>query len=133
MSIGRRSELVCALSSLIEDEETIEVPSVGGRKPRYMSRQILCDIIQPRAEELFVIIKDEIERMGLSRSLYSGIVITGGGSLLEGMLEISERIFDLQVRVAPRQRASVRAKPATQRAAERDGVRRRRSAHAGLA
>jgi cell division protein FtsA len=89
----------CALSSLIEEEETIEVPSVGGRKPRFMSRQILCDIIQPRAEELFVIIKDEIERMGLSRSLNSGIVITGGGSLLEGMTEIAERIFDLPVRV----------------------------------
>lgn len=89
----------CALSSLIEEEETIEVPSVGGRKARYMSRQILCDIIQPRAEELFMIIKDEIERMGLSRSLNSGIVITGGGSLLEGMTEIAERIFDLPVRV----------------------------------
>jgi len=89
----------CALSSLIEEEETIEVPSVGGRKPRYMSRQILCDIIQPRAEELFMIIKDEIERMGLSRSLNSGVVITGGGSLLEGMVEIAERIFDLPVRI----------------------------------
>jgi cell division protein FtsA len=89
----------CALSSLIEDEETIEVAGVGGRKPRYMPRQVLCEIIQPRAEELFSIMKDEIERMGLTRSLNSGIVITGGGSLLEGMVEIAERIFDLPVRV----------------------------------
>lgn len=89
----------CALSSLIEDEETIEVPSVAGRKPRYMSRQILCDIIQPRAEELFMIMKDEIDRMGLVRSLNSGVVLTGGGSLLEGMVEIAERIFDLPVRI----------------------------------
>lgn len=89
----------CAIASLIEDEETIEVPSVGGRKPRYMSRQILCDIIQPRGEELYMIIKDEIERMGFARSLNSGIVITGGGSLLEGMVEIAERIFDLPVRI----------------------------------
>ena len=89
----------CALSSLIEDEETIEVAGVGGRKPRYMPRQVLCDIIQPRAEELFSIMKDEIERMGLTRSLNSGIVLTGGGSLLEGMVEIAERLFDLPVRV----------------------------------
>ena len=89
----------CALSSLIEDEETIEVAGVGGRKPRYMPRQVLCEIIQPRAEELFSIMKEEIERMGLTRSLNSGIVITGGGSLLEGMVEIAERIFDLPVRV----------------------------------
>ncbi|HSP07879.1 MAG TPA: cell division protein FtsA [Acidobacteriota bacterium] len=89
----------CALGSMIEDEETIEVPSVAGRKPRYMSRQILCDIIQPRAEELFMIMKDEIDRMGLVRSLNSGVVLTGGGSLLEGMMEIAERIFDLPVRI----------------------------------
>lgn len=89
----------CAISSLIEEDETIEVPSVGGRKPRYMSRQVLGDIIQLRAEELFSIIKDEIERMGFSRSLNSGVVLTGGGSLLEGMVEIAERIFDLPVRI----------------------------------
>lgn len=89
----------CALSSLIEDDETIEVPSVGGRKPRYMSRQILCDIIQPRAEELFGIIKDEVERMGFTQSLNSGIVLTGGGALLEGMSEIAERIYDCPVRI----------------------------------
>jgi cell division protein FtsA len=89
----------CALASLIEEEETIEVPSVGGRKPRYMSRQILSDIIQPRAEELFNLMKEEIERMGLTRSLNSGVVLTGGGSLLEGMTEIAERIFDLPVRI----------------------------------
>src|SRR5262245_38687330 len=89
----------CALSSLIEDDETIEVPSVGGRKPRYMSRQILCDIIQPRAEELFGIIKEEVERMGFTRSLNSGIVLTGGGALLEGMAEIAERIYDCPVRI----------------------------------
>ena len=89
----------CALSSLIEEEETIEVAGVGGRKPRYMPRQVLCEIIQPRAEELFSIIREEIERMGLTRSLNSGIVLTGGGSLLEGTVEIAERLFDLPVRV----------------------------------
>lgn len=89
----------CALSSLIQDDETIEVPSVGGRKSRYMSRQILSEIIQPRAEELLGIMREEVERMGFNRSLNSGIVLTGGGSLLEGMVEIAERIFDLPVRI----------------------------------
>ncbi len=88
----------CALSSMLEDEETIEVPSMGGRKPRIMSRQILCEIIQPRAEETFNLVFDEIKHAGYERSLNSGIVITGGGALLEGMPEIAEQIFDLPVR-----------------------------------
>jgi cell division protein FtsA len=88
----------CALSSLIEDDEIIEVPSIGGRKPRCIQRQVLCEIIQPRAEELFGIMREEIERMGLTRSL-NGVVLTGGGALLEGMVEIAERIFDLPVRI----------------------------------
>lgn len=89
----------CALSSLVQDEEMIEVPSVGGRKSVYKNRVLLSEIIQPRAEELFGIMREEIERMGFTRSLNSGIVLTGGGSLMEGMPEIAERIFDLPVRV----------------------------------
>ncbi len=88
----------CALSSMVEDDETIEVPSMGGRKPRILSRQILCEIIQPRAEETFNLVHDEIKKAGYERSLNSGIVLTGGGALLEGMPEIAEQIFDLPVR-----------------------------------
>ncbi|MFQ6081734.1 MAG: cell division protein FtsA [Candidatus Aminicenantia bacterium] len=88
----------CVLSPLSEEEETIEVPSVGGRKPRILSRQILVDIIQPRAEEIFRLINDEIKKMGYEKSLNSGIVLTGGGALLDGLEEIAEEIFDLPVR-----------------------------------
>jgi cell division protein FtsA len=88
----------CALASLVDDEETIEVASVGGRQPRVMSRRILADILQPRAEEIFHQLWDEVRRAGCERSLNSGIVLTGGGSLLDGMAEIADQIFDLPIR-----------------------------------
>jgi cell division protein FtsA len=94
--IKRRSG--CSLSSMIDEEETIEVASVGGRRPRVMARRILSDILQPRAEEIFHQAWDEIRRAGYDRSLNSGIVITGGGAILEGMPEIAEQIFDLPIR-----------------------------------
>ena len=88
----------CALSALVDDDETVEVASVGGRKPRIMSRRILSDILQPRAEEIFHLLWDEVRRAGCERSLNSGIVLTGGGAILEGMPEIAEQIFDLPIR-----------------------------------
>ena len=69
----------CALSSMVDEDETIEVASVGGRKPRLMSRRILSEILQPRAEEIFHLVWDEIRRAGYEKSLNSGIVLTGGG------------------------------------------------------
>ena len=89
----------CASSPLEEEQETIEVPSVGrGKKPRILSRQILADIIQPRAEEIFRLVDNDIKRMGYEKSLNSGVVLTGGTALLEGLEEIAEEIFDLPVR-----------------------------------
>ena len=88
----------CALSSMVDEDETIEVASVGGRKPRLMARRILSEILQPRAEEIFHLVWDEIRRAGYEKSLNSGIVLTGGGSILEGMPEIAEQIFDLPIR-----------------------------------
>src|SRR6185436_15045053 len=88
----------CALSSMVDEDETIEVASVGGRKPRLMARRILSEILQPRAEEIFHLVWDEINRAGYEKSLNSGIVLTGGGSILEGMPEIAEQIFDLPIR-----------------------------------
>lgn len=88
----------CALSSLVGEDETITVESVGGRQPRVMSRRILSEILQPRAEEVFHALWDEIRRAGYERSLHSGLVLCGGGALLEGMAEIAEQIFDLPVR-----------------------------------
>jgi cell division protein FtsA len=88
----------CALSSMVDEDDTIDVASVGGRKPRLMARRILSEILQPRAEEIFHLVWDEIRRAGYEKALNSGIVLTGGGSILEGMPEIAEQIFDLPIR-----------------------------------
>jgi cell division protein FtsA len=88
----------CAHSRLVSPDETIEVASIAGRRPRTMSRRMLADILQPRAEEIFQHLWDEIRRAGYESSLNAGIVLTGGGSLLEGMAEIAEEIFSLPVR-----------------------------------
>jgi cell division protein FtsA len=89
----------CVASPALDEQETIDVPAVGrGRKPRVLSRQLLADIIQPRAEEIFRLVDNDIKRMGYEKSLNSGIVLTGGTALLEGLEEVAEEIFDLPVR-----------------------------------
>ena len=88
----------CALSSMVDEEDTMEVASVGGRKPRVMARRILSEILQPRAEEIFHLVWDEIRRAGYEKALNSGIVLTGGGAILDGIPEIAEQIFDLPIR-----------------------------------
>ncbi len=90
----------CALASLIDENDKIEVPGVGDRKPRLVSKKLLGDIIQPRADQIFNLVNEEIHRAGYSKVLNSGIVLTGGSSSMEGMCEIAEQIFDLQVRRA---------------------------------
>src|SRR3954454_5550065 len=92
----------CACSSSLsemERGELVDVPSVGGRPPRQLSRQILCDILQPRAEEVLMHVADEIKDAGWERQLSSGVVLTGGGALLNGMTEIAEQVFDAPVRI----------------------------------
>jgi len=88
----------CALANMIGANETIEVPSVGGRKPRTLNRKTLADIIEPRVEEICSMIYEEIKKSGYERVLASGVVITGGGSNLEGLPELSENIFNLPAR-----------------------------------
>jgi cell division protein FtsA len=88
----------CALSAMVEEDETMDVASVGGRRPRVMPRRIVSEILQPRAEEIFHLVWDEIRRAGYEKSLNSGLVLTGGGAILEGMPEIAEQIFDLPIR-----------------------------------
>ena len=88
----------CALTALVRDDETVEVPSVGGRKPRVLSRQILSEIIQPRVEEIFTLVVKELARAGLQDAASAGVVVTGGTSLLEGVAELAEQVFDLPVR-----------------------------------
>lgn len=88
----------CALGSMVQSGETIEVPSVGGRKPRILSRQILAEIIEPRVEEIFNLVKQEIEKSGYADRLASGVVLTGGSTILEGMPEVAEQVFNMPVR-----------------------------------
>ncbi|MDI7258692.1 MAG: cell division protein FtsA [Thermodesulfobacteriota bacterium] len=88
----------CALTSLVRKDETIEVPSVGGRNPRVLSRQTLGEIIEPRVEEILTLVRDEVTRMGYGNLLSSGVILTGGSAILEGMPELTEQIFNLPVR-----------------------------------
>jgi cell division protein FtsA len=83
----------------IGPEETIEVPGMGGRKPRKLPRQILGEILEPRMEEIFTLIKREVYRAGMENAITSGVVLTGGTALLEGGTEIAESIFNLPTRL----------------------------------
>jgi cell division protein FtsA len=89
----------CALSSLLSDDEVVEVPGVGEQKPRILSRQMLGEIIQPRAEEIFNLVLEEIKRIGYEKSLNAGLVLCGGGAVMEGMVEVAEEIFGLPARI----------------------------------
>jgi cell division protein FtsA len=88
----------CALTSMIGKDETIEVPSVGGRKPRILSRQTLGEIIEPRVEEILSLVHNEVMRTGYGNLIASGIVLTGGSSIMEGVPELAEQIFNVPVR-----------------------------------
>jgi cell division protein FtsA len=88
----------CALTSMVEKSDMIEVPSVGGRDARVMGRQILSEILEPRVEEIFQLVHHEVERNGFSELLTSGVVITGGSTLLPGMTELAEEIMGVPVR-----------------------------------
>ncbi|MBI4238865.1 MAG: cell division protein FtsA [Deltaproteobacteria bacterium] len=88
----------CVLTSIVQKEETIEVPSVGGRNPRALSRSILAEILEPRMEEVFQLVRQEVIRAGFEDRLAAGVVLTGGCSVLEGMPELAEQILNLPVR-----------------------------------
>ena len=94
------------LNSLVDKDQMIEVPSVGGRKPRLLSRHILSEILEPRVEEIFTLVDQEIERTGLKELLASGVVITGGSALLPGIAEIADQVFQLPTRIGFPQRIS---------------------------
>ncbi|QDG54768.1 cell division protein FtsA [Persicimonas caeni] len=88
----------CAMTDKISPEETIEVPSVGGRPPRVLSRQILSEIIEPRVEEIFAYVGRELKNSGYEDLIASGVVITGGTTILENMPELAEEVLGLPVR-----------------------------------
>jgi len=88
----------CAFGALIAKDETIEVPSVGGREPREVSRQIIGRIVEPRMEEILTMAYKEIVKSGYEDILAAGIVLTGGTADLEGITELAEQIFNMPVR-----------------------------------
>ncbi|HMU64108.1 MAG TPA: cell division protein FtsA [Nitrosomonas sp.] len=89
----------CALRGLADVREMIEVPDVGNRGARQLSKQTLAEVIEPRVEELYLLIQAELRRSGFEQLLSSGIVITGGTSSLQGMVELGEEIFHMPVRL----------------------------------
>ncbi|MBI4205883.1 MAG: cell division protein FtsA [Betaproteobacteria bacterium] len=89
----------CALSQLADPQEMVEVPGVGDRGPRELSRKTLAEVIEPRVEELYSLVQAELRRSGYEELLSSGIVITGGSSVLQGMVELGEEIFHMPVRI----------------------------------
>ncbi len=88
----------CAMASMVNDNETIEVEGVGGRKARVIPRKDLADVIEARAEETLNLIANDIRMSGVMPMLGSGIVLTGGASQLDGLIEMGEFIFDIPVR-----------------------------------
>ena len=88
-----------ALRQLADPNEMIEVPGIGDREPRVMSRQTLAEVIEPRAEELFSLVQKVLRESGYEELLSSGIVLTGGSSMMHGMTELGEEIFHMPVRV----------------------------------
>jgi cell division protein FtsA len=88
----------CALTALVREDEVVDVPSVGGRKARQLSRQILSEIIQPRVEEIFTLVARDLVRGGLNDVAAGGVVVTGGSSIMQGVPELAEQVFDMPVR-----------------------------------
>jgi cell division protein FtsA len=89
----------CALAKLTSPDETIKVPSVGDRQPRDLSRQALAEVVEPRYDELFTLVQAELRRSGYEDLIAAGIVLTGGTSKMEGVIDLAEEIFHMPVRL----------------------------------
>src|SRR5262245_22927217 len=89
----------CALSQLAAADETIEVPSVGDRPSRRLARQTLAEVVEPRYEELFGLVREELRRSGFEEVIAAGIVLTGGSAKMEGAIELAEEVFQVPVRL----------------------------------
>ncbi len=88
----------CAVTELVGKDETLEVPSVGGQRPRVLNRRILAEIVEPRVEELFALVREDLVKHGVENLVASGVVLTGGGASLAGACELAERVFGWPVR-----------------------------------
>jgi cell division protein FtsA len=89
----------CALTQLASPGEMIKVPGVGDRPARELSRQALAEVVEPRYDELFTLVKAELQRSGYENLMAAGIVLTGGTSKMEGVIELAEEIFHMPVRL----------------------------------
>lgn len=89
----------CALTQLASADETIEVPSIGDRPPRRLSRQTLAEVVEPRYEELLTLIQGELRRSGFEDLVAGGVVMTGGSSKMEGLIDLAEEVFHMPVRL----------------------------------
>ncbi len=89
----------CALTQLAGSDETIEVPSIGDRPARRLSRQTLAEVVEPRYEELLTLIQAELRRSGFEDVIAGGVVMTGGSSKMEGLIELAEEVFHMPVRL----------------------------------
>ena len=89
----------CALRQLANADETIEVPSVGDRPPRKLSRQTLAEVVEPRYDELLGLVQAELRRSGFEEMIAAGIVLTGGSAKMEGVIDLAEEIFHMPVRL----------------------------------
>jgi cell division protein FtsA len=88
----------CALASLVTEDDPIEVPTVGGRAPKILTRQELTGILEPRAAEIAKLVYRDLEKVGLEKEIRSGVVVVGGGAEMDGMVEMIEQVFDQQAR-----------------------------------
>ncbi|NMP32050.1 cell division protein FtsA [Thalassotalea sp. M1531] len=93
-------QYACALRQMVSMEESIEVPSVGGRPARTMSRHTLSEVVEPRYHELFELIQEELREAGLIDQIAAGYVFTGGTAKMEGVVEFAEEVFQMPVRIA---------------------------------
>nr|PZN67268.1 MAG: cell division protein FtsA [Pseudomonadota bacterium] len=89
----------CALSQLANSDESIEVPSVGDRPARRLARQTLAEVVEPRYEELFGLVRDELCRSGFQETIAAGVVLTGGSARMEGAIDLAEEVFHMPVRL----------------------------------
>ena len=96
----------CALAQLATADESIEVPSVGDRPPRRLARQTLAEVIEPRYEELLTLVQAELRRSGFEDLIAAGVVLTGGSSKMEGLMELAEEILHMPVRIGAPQTVS---------------------------
>ena len=94
-----KRENACAFRDLLAEDTPIDIASVGDRPPRTVFSRMLCDIVEPRAQEMLSLVRDELKRAGLDTQIPAGLVLTGGGAKLKGLVELAEQIFSLPVRI----------------------------------